>query len=344
MESVSHTEGWPQIQEDAAEPESVTEGMTANEAADAQDPSGAVLAERVIRIGVGVAALGVAALTEAVRRTLPTPVPTDELAEERTDPLGLVTGAALGLTLLVGERVATTVGGVARAVGPPVAWVAGVPPLGPAATWVRDVLTVLDQRWRDSRPQAEVVASAFAREVVPEVLDAVLDQLDLTWLVAERVDLDELVARVDLDAAVDRIDLDRVLARVDVDQIVRRVDLDAIVSRIDIDAVAAQIDVDTIASRVDMQAIVDRIDLVGLARYVVEEIDLPEIIRDSTGSMASETVRGVRMQGIEADEAVARVVDRVLLRHRPRRTDAPGDPEASDGSTPGEHDEGGPLA
>jgi hypothetical protein len=31
--------------------------------------------------------------------------------------------------------------------------------------------------------------------------------------------------------------------------------------------------------------------------------------------MASETVQGVRMQGIEADQRVGRAVDRLLLRH-----------------------------
>jgi hypothetical protein len=65
---------------------------------------------------------------------------------------------------------------------------------------------------------------------------------------------------------------------------------------------------------------------VGVAEYVVDEIDLPEIIRDSTGSVASETVRTVRMQGVDADRTVARIVDRIMLRRRQRRTDAPGAP------------------
>jgi hypothetical protein len=67
-------------------------------------------------------------------------------------------------------------------------------------------------------------------------------------------------------------------------------------------------------------------DLVGLADQVIEGIDLPEIIRESTGTVASEVVRGVRMQSIDADEAIARVVDRLFLRRRRRATDAPGEP------------------
>jgi hypothetical protein len=65
---------------------------------------------------------------------------------------------------------------------------------------------------------------------------------------------------------------------------------------------------------------VGRLDLIGLAEYVVEEIDLPGIIQSSSGAMASEGMREVRWQGVGADERVAHVVDR-MLRRRPR---APG--------------------
>jgi hypothetical protein len=39
--------------------------------------------------------------------------------------------------------------------------------------------------------------------------------------------------------------------------------------------------------------------------------------------MASDTVRGARMQGIHADEAVSRAVDRILLRRNRRHPGAP---------------------
>jgi hypothetical protein len=60
-----------------------------------------------------------------------------------------------------------------------------------------------------------------------------------------------------------------------------------------------------------------RIDMAGLAEGVIAEVDLAEMIRQSTGSVASDTVRGVRLQGISGDEAVGRVVARLRLR-RPR--------------------------
>ncbi len=58
--------------------------------------------------------------------------------------------------------------------------------------------------------------------------------------------------------------------------------------------------------------VLDQLDLAGLARGVINDIDLPEIIRESTGSVASESVRDVRIQAIQADQAVARWFDRVL--------------------------------
>jgi hypothetical protein len=58
--------------------------------------------------------------------------------------------------------------------------------------------------------------------------------------------------------------------------------------------------------------VLDQIDLAEIARGVINEIDLPEIIRVSTGSVASESVRDVRIQAIQADDVVARWFGRVL--------------------------------
>ena len=144
---------------------------------------------------------------------------------------------------------------------------------------------------------AELLAEDLVAALVPRIAFAVLDQLDLTAIVKDNVDIDEIV---------------------------RAVDLDAVVQRLDLDAVVARLDVNAIAARLDVEAIVDRMDLAGLAQTVIDEIDLPEIIRRSTGVVASETVRGVRMQGIEADRAIAGFVDRMLGRRRPRLVDANG--------------------
>jgi hypothetical protein len=135
--------------------------------------------------------------------------------------------------------------------------------------------------------------------------------------------------REDLTAAVMRLILTRVpgLTAAVLDQ----VDLTAVVGqRVDVNAVAEQIDVDAIARRVDVIAILDRMDPAAVTRYLIEELDLPQIIQSSTGSIMSDAVRDVRIQSISADERLGRAVDTMLRRRRRRGTvpeaaDAPGD-------------------
>ena len=115
-----------------------------------------------------------------------------------------------------------------------------------------------------------------------------------------------MVRRLDVDAAVALV-----LARLDLAAVVStaldQVDLNQLVlDRVDLGRV-----IDAALQQVDLTKVVmEQVDLVTVAEYVVAEIDLPEIIRASTGSMASETVRGLRMQGVGADQAVTRAVDR----------------------------------
>jgi hypothetical protein len=149
-------------------------------------------------------------------------------------------------------------------------------------------------------------------------IDAVVSRADLD-AVMSRVDLDAVVSRVNLDGAVARVDLDAVVARVDLDAVVARVDLDAVASRIDLDAIAKRVDPDVVIARVDVDAALARLDLAAIARQVIDAVDLPEILRQSTGTVASEAVRGVRAEGMNADEAVARFVGRLLRRPRADR-------------------------
>jgi hypothetical protein len=193
--------------------------------------------------------------------------------------------------------------------------------------------------------QVEEVLDVWA----PAIVAMVVERLDLTRLVEENVDLDRIVSTVDLDAAVALVDLDAAVARVDLDAAVRRVDLDAavalvdldaavervdvaaVVRRVDLDAIVATVDLDAAVARVDLDAVIDRIDVIGIVEEVLDVIDLPAIIRDSTGSMASETVRGARMTSITADDAISRAVDRALFRRRKARAEHPGAPS---GPTP----------
>jgi len=151
----------------------------------------------------------------------------------------------------------------------------------------------------------------------------IVDRVDLDGIVA-RVDLDAAVARVDIGAIVDRIDLDAVAARIDIEAIAARLDLDrlaagldvtAVVDRVDLDAVAARIDADRVVVRVDLDAVVARLDLVGIAQSVIDAIDLPEIVRESTGALSSDAVRAVRTESRRADDRVAGLFDRLLRRN-----------------------------
>ena len=199
--------------------------------------------------------------------------------------------------------------------------------------------------WVLAHPASAAVraVSVVADQVVPEVARAVLARLDVPALVREYVDLDRLaalldvdavVARVDLDAVLDRVDLDAIAARLDLDTLIEKVDVTRVIDRVDLDAVVARVDLDAAVARVDLDAAVDRVDVdrvishtdvAGLARYVVEEIDLPGLMRAASGSVSTEMVRSVRDQGVDADRAVERIVDRLLHRQGRRTAIAPGE-------------------
>jgi len=95
------------------------------------------------------------------------------------------------------------------------------------------------------------------------------------------------------------------------------------VQRVDVDGVVAGVDIDRVVSGVDVEAVVRRIDVVSIARSVIEELDVPALVRDSSATMATETVGGIRVQAVNADRAVSKAVDRLLRRTRP--SDEPGE-------------------
>lgn len=68
-----------------------------------------------------------------------------------------------------------------------------------------------------------------------------------------------------------------------------------------------------------------RVDLVGLARYVVVAIDLPQIIRESTSAPTPGAEQAIRIQSIETDQAIAAWADRVFRagRHVSAQHDPP---------------------
>jgi hypothetical protein len=324
------------------------------------------LVEQTFRIAIGMTALASEVLAEAVARTLGREpfaegeAPGDETARPATG-VPLVAGAAIGVALegaKWGARAATTMVRSAELFFSLLSSPGFVQePLRQAG----DRLGGFDARWREQRPRDEEAAGAFLRLLVPQVVDAALDQIDLNELVATRVDLDRVIEEIDLDRVLDRLDIDAILNKVDFDRVVERIDvralvervpIDEIVSRLDIDAIVARIDLNQVVSRIDIQAVADsldlqalvrRLDLTAIASEVIDELDLMGLIQDAVGSMTNETVGGIRVQSMNADRAISRLRARMLGRGggEPEQRTPPGDPVdpgAGDRSSPGPKD------
>jgi hypothetical protein len=266
------------------------------------------LAERASRAALGLASLVAGSVTAAVAEAISGEAP--ELADEPQPDDGeswpkplapVLAGAALGVAIesaRVGTRAASA---FARSLRPWISFAKSPTFVRERFLRVRERVSQLDDRWRREQQDDEQIGASFVGAVVPQIVDATLDQLDLTELVLSRVDLERVVDAVDLERAVSRVDLE------------------AIVSRIDLDAIIARVDLDAVAARLDVEAIVKRLDLAAIARDVIDEIDLPSIVRQSTGTMANETVEGVRVQSMSADRAVTGFVDRLLGREGDRQ-------------------------
>ena len=189
------------------------------------------------------------------------------------------------------------------------------PLLGPAIRAVR-VRTV------EAADAARLWAGATVRTVlgavIREVVDVLTEEVDLTDLVLQNVDLERLIAAVleviDLDAVIETVDLDRAVAQVDLMRAIDLVDLHEVIGKVDLDEVAKRIDLDAIAARIDIDAILGRVDLVGLAEEIIDGVDLPDIIREASTSVTSDVMTDVRSSSERADDAVANAVNRFLRR------------------------------
>lgn len=148
--------------------------------------------------------------------------------------------------------------------------------------------------------------NAALDRLVPAIADAIIERIDLTDVVIEQVDLNRIVT-----SALDSLDLTQL-----------------VIDRVDIDAIVAEADIDSV---------IDRVPIVPLANYVIDAIDLPQIIRDSTSGIAGDAVNTVRRQGVGADRLVSRMADRVVFRRHGRKVDAPGEPESLHRLHPEDH-------
>lgn len=102
--------------------------------------------------------------------------------------------------------------------------------------------------------------------------------------------------------------------------VVERIDVNALLAKVDVDALVARIDVPRILAQVDVDELVGRIDVAAVAREALEGIDVGDLIQESTAGIATDTMEAVRVQAMNADDLLARGVDRLLGRRRPRDT------------------------
>jgi hypothetical protein len=272
-----------QTHTEKGQPKDQSTGATRSHVADLQPPDPTEVAQRWLSVAIGLAVLAIESLARSIVKTLePEDEDAVELAAKEASGGPSLLPTLLGATLTVtvdsvrtGARLASNVG---RRLGTmtSIATRQGIVqvPMERARNRVAD----LDARWRGERAENERIGSAFLGSIVPPMVNAALDQLDLTELVLARIDLDRMARAIDAEA------------------IVRQVDLAGITN-----------------------AVIEQLDLASIARQVIDEIDLPAIIRQSTGTMADETVEGIREQGVNADRAVSRLVDRLLGRDGGRR-------------------------
>jgi hypothetical protein len=245
------------------------------------------------------------------------PDPVDEAAPGF---LTLLPGAAIALAIEAQRKALQAAAAIDEQVGPVVRRVMKVHVISEPVEATRRILENLNVRSVKEQDHAVAAAQSMVERALPEVVRAVLD----------RIDLNEILDRVDMDRVLDRVDLDAVVSRISIDDILSRVDLDSVVAKVDIDGVVARIDVDAAVARVDIDAVIKRLDLARLTSDVITEVDLREIVRESSSSITGEAVDAVRVQGMNADRLVGRFMDRLLMRRSGRDLAGPVPPEGGD--------------
>jgi hypothetical protein len=254
------------------------------------EPAIGPLLEQSARILLGFVSATSAALADALREVVPSPESTED--EDLPDDGPQARPNAAGLTAGAAVGLALEVSQAAARAATSFADTAG-----PIMSWIttapvaRRGLTDVEETARDLNDRW-TRERPLSEETATAFATKIIPQL--TNAILDRIDLTQI--------AIDHLDIERIVDTIDVDAIVERVDLNAVIRRV---------------------------DLAGIATDVIGEIDLPELIRESTGAVTSETVRSVRLGSAELDRLLGRVVDRLLNRKREVEGDL--DPAERDG-------------
>lgn len=271
---------------------------------------------RASRLGLGVAGLAVGATTEAIDRLGPGP------ATPGGSTLRRLPTAALGIGIAASERVLAVSAQVESSAGFAVQAARSLPVVGTTIAAGDRAVERWSERGVQEQAGNEALLGAFVARLVP----------DLAAAIVERLDLAGIVSAIPIDLIMEQIDVDAIVARVDVDALIRRVDVDGIVARVDVDAIVA---------RVDVNRIMERVDIAPMASEVLDTVDIGQIVRESTGTVTGDIVDSARVQSMQLDTFVNRIVDTILLRRRRARAHVGPDwdvrrPEPEDGTSPPE--------
>lgn len=243
-----------------------------------------------LRRGLGVALLGLAGAGRFGEGANPVVGPGAPLPAE---PVVDVALGALDVAMELGERVSR---GAERHLDPLLAraWSQAPTVSGTAGAGLR-VLAALTEplaaRGRRLRADAEHEAAAAVASVLPETIQLVMEQLDLTELAIDNVDIERVLTatadQVDLTGfAIDHMDLVR-LIEASLDE----VDFTGMaITRLDFArAVTAAME------QVDILAVTrDQMDPARVAQFLRENVDVAEALRAAPSAVAGEAVRGAR--------------------------------------------------
>jgi hypothetical protein len=247
---------------------------------------------RPVRRGLGVALLGLAGAGRFAAGQ--EQVVTGPGAQLPGEPVLDVALGILDLFLEAAERAAAA----ARRRLDPALRAALAPAAGPIAgtsgaglRLLGSITRPLAERGRRLRHDSEHEAAAAVAAVMPETIRLVMDQLDLTELAIENVDiqrvLDSTADQVDMTSfALDQLDLARLIeASLDAVELT-----DVAIDKLDFSRVVAaalvQVDVVAVAR--------DQLDPARVAAFLRESVDLSDALRAAPGAVAGEAVRGVR--------------------------------------------------
>lgn len=187
--------------------------------------------------------------------------------------------AALGIGLAAQERVLGISAQVESSAGFAVSAARSLPLVGNVVAAGDRTLERWSIRGEEEQAGNEVLLSAFIARLAPEIAIAMM----------ERLDINAILESLPIDSVLERVDVDALIGRVNVENILERVDIDALMTRLDIGPVAQK---------------------------VLDTVDIGAIVRESTGSVTGDVVDIARVQTMQLDSIVERIIDTLLLRNR----------------------------